>query len=429
MLLKKLSGDYVFSLVLLGAVLLGGALGVVLGPKAAVLKPFGDLFLNLLFMIIVPMVFFGIASAIASMAEVQRLGKIMGSVALVFLATGLLAAGLGFAVAWAMNPTAGINYAALQSLVQVDAASADKVRQIGFMGQIVNTFTVSDFPLAFSKGHILPLIVLAALVGLATTLVGEAAKPVAAFLAAANLVMLKVVKIIMYYAPIGLGAYFANVVGELGTQILQGYLQTFLTYLLLTVIYYFGFFTLYAYIAAGKEGVGVFWRHALEPSVTALASCSSAASIPINLVAAKAIGVPNDMVETVIPLGANIHKDGSVFGGVLKIVFLFGLFGLDMSSFSTCLGIVGVAFLVGAVMGALPGGGMIGEMLIISVYGFSPEVLPIIAVISTIIDAPATLLNSTGNVVCSMLIARLVEGKDWLAKNYQKASETEVVRL
>jgi len=85
-----------------------------------------------------------------------------------------------------------------------------------------------------------------------------------------------------------------------------------------------------------------------------------------------------------------------------------------MSGFSTCLGIIGVAFLVGAVMGAIPGGGMIGEMLIISVYGFPPEVLPIIAVISTIIDAPATLLNSVGNVVSSMLIARLVEGKDWL---------------
>jgi len=272
--------------------------------------------------------------------------------------------------------------------------------------------------LVLSKSHILPLIVLAALTGLSTALVGEPAKPVANFLSAATKVMMKIVQLIMYYAPIGLGAYFANVVGELGTQILHGYLQTFITYLVLTAIYYFGFYTLYAYIAAGKKGVVAFWHNALTPSVTALATCSSAASIPINLVATKAIGVPVDMVETIIPLGANIHKDGSVFGGVLKIVFLFGLFGMDMSSFATCLGIVGVSFLVGAVMGAIPGGGMIGEMLIISVYGFPPEVLPIIAVISTIIDAPATLLNSTGNVVCSMLIARLVEGKDWLTKAY-----------
>ena len=416
--MKLILKDYLFSIILLASVLIGGAVGVFLGPEAAVLKPLGDLFLNLLFMIIVPMVFFSIASAIASMGAMSRLGKIMGSTILVFFVTALIAAVFGLGVALLMNPTEGINYATLQNVVQSEPGSPVKTNQAGIMGQLVQTFTVADFPLALSKSHILPLIVLAALTGLATALVGEAAKPVASFLAAATQVMMKVVQLIMYYAPIGLGAYFANVVGELGTQILQGYLKTFITYLVLTVIYYFGFFSLYAYIAAGKKGIKAFWRNALAPSVTAIATCSSAASIPINLVSAKAIGVPKDMVETVIPLGANIHKDGSVFGGVLKIVFLFGLFGMDMSSFSTCMGIVGVSFLVGAVMGAIPGGGMIGEMLIISVYGFSPEVLPIIAVISTIIDAPATLLNSTGNVVCSMLIARLVEGKKWLTKTY-----------
>lgn len=416
-MMKAFSRDYLFSAILLGSVLIGGVVGAVLGPKASMLKPFGDLFLNLLFMIIVPMVFFSIASAIASMGEMKRLGKIMASVFLVFVVTALIAAVLGLVVTLLMHPTEGINYSSLQSVVQADQNNLDKLKTAGFLEQIVKTFTVSDFSTLLSKAHILPLIIFAALVGLSTALVGEAAQPVASFLAAATQVMMKVVQLIMYYAPIGLGAYFANIVGELGTQILHGYLQTFITYLVLTVIYYFGFFTLYAYIAAGKKGIVAFWRNALAPSVTAIATCSSAASIPINLVATKAIGVPKDMVETIIPLGANIHKDGSVFGGVLKITFLFGLFGMDMSSLSTCMGIIGVSFLVGAVMGAIPGGGMIGEMLIISVYGFSPEVLPIIAVISTIIDAPATLLNSTGNVACSMLIARLVEGKKWLTKS------------
>ncbi len=128
------------------------------------------------------------------------------------------------------------------------------------------------------------------------------------------------------------------------------------------------------------------------------------------------MGVPLDIAETVIPLGANTHKDGSVIGGILKIVFLFSLFGKDMTSATSILSILGVAFLVGAVMGAIPGGGMIGEMLIITIYGFSPEVLPIIAVISTIIDAPATLLNSTGNTVTAMLVTRFTEGKDWIKK-------------
>jgi Na+/H+-dicarboxylate symporter len=214
----------------------------------------------------------------------------------------------------------------------------------------------------------------------------------------------------MYYAPIGLGCYFASVVGQLGPQILQGYLKSFVLYLILTVICYFGLFTLYAFLAGGREGIKSFWKNAATPSITALATCSSAACIPVNLEYVQKMGVPKDIAETVIPLGANTHKDGSVIGGVLKIVFLFGLFGYNMTDISSLLSIIFTAFLVGAVMGAIPGGGMIGEMLIISIYGFPIEVLPIIAIISTIIDAPATLLNSTGNTVCSMLVTRLVEG-------------------
>lgn len=414
---KLLTKDNLFSVILLGAVILGGIVGMIWGPKASVLKPLGDLFLNLLFMMIIPMVFFSISSSIASMGEMKRLGKIIASIFTVFITTALIASIFGFIVAILMNPTGNINYSSLQSVIQLEGNTVEKVKDISVLGQIVNTFTVTEFSNLLSKNHILPLIVFATLTGISTALVGETAKPFANFLSSANKVMMKMVGIVMYYAPIGLGAYFANVIGELGPQILQGYLQILITYLALTVIYYFGFFTLYAYIAAGKAGVKSFWQNALPPSITALATCSSAASIPINLVATKKIGVPEDIVETIIPLGANIHKDGSVFGGVLKVVFLFGLFDMDMTSFSTCIGIIGVAFLVGAVMGSIPGGGTIGEMLIISVYGFSPEVLPLIVVISTIIDAPATLLNSTGNVVCSMMIARLVEGKDWL-KNH-----------
>lgn len=230
--------------------------------------------------------------------------------------------------------------------------------------------------------------------------------------------MMKIVGFVMYYAPIGLGCYFATIIGELGPQILGGYVRVFVLYLVLTLIYFFGFFTLYAFAAGGKDGVKVFWKNAITPSVSAIATCSSAACIPINLAAVRKMGVPQDIAETMIPLGANTHKDGSVLGGVFKIVFLFSLFGKDMSSMTSILTILAVSFLVGAVMGAIPGGGMIGEMLILSVFGFPPEVLPIIAVISTVIDAPATLLNSAGNTVSAMMVSRIVEGKNWLKDSF-----------
>jgi Na+/H+-dicarboxylate symporter len=391
---------------------MGGAAGLIFGEKTAVVKPFGDLFLNLMFMIIVPLVFFSIASAISNMNGMKRLGKIMGSILVVFLVTASVAAILGLIGASIIKPIENTDIDALKAMMS--STDTTDQEQIPFLSQLVNTFTVPDFHLLLSRNNMLQLIVFSLLFGISTAMVGEKAKPVADFLSATTTVMMKIVNIVMYYAPIGLGCYFAAVVGELGPQILEGYARSFVLYLILTLLYYFGFFTLYAFVAGGKAGVKLFWKNAITPSVTAIATCSSAACIPVNLAAVRKMGVPKDIAETIIPLGANTHKDGSVFGGVLKIVFLFALFGKDLTSIPNILSILAVSFLVGAVMGAIPGGGMIGEMLIISIYGFPPETLPIIAVISTIIDAPATLLNSTGNTVCAMLVTRLVEGKNWI---------------
>ncbi|MDF2593319.1 MAG: sodium:proton antiporter [Clostridia bacterium] len=413
----KLLKVYKSSIILLAAVIIGGFVGAVVGPKAAVVEPLGDLFLNLMFMIIVPLVFFSITSAIGNMVSMKRLGKIMFATFVVFTSTALLTAVISLVGALIMNPTKGIDISAIQSLMVSDSTQSPE--QVSFLKQLVNTFTVSDFVSLFSRKNMLQLIVFSVGFGVAIAMVKEKAQPLAKLLDAGASVMMKLVDIIMYYAPIGLGCYFASVVGQLGPQILQGYLKSFVLYLILTVICYFGLFTLYAFIARGSDGVKSFWRNAATPSITALATCSSAACIPVNLEYVKRMGVPKDIAETVVPLGANTHKDGSVIGGVLKIVFLFGLFGYNMTSIGSIISIIFTAFLVGAVMGAIPGGGMIGEMLIISIYGFPVEVLPIIAVISTIIDAPATLLNSTGNTVCSMMITRFVEGRSKEAKLLQ----------
>ncbi|MBZ6004265.1 MULTISPECIES: dicarboxylate/amino acid:cation symporter [Paraclostridium] len=410
--MKNFLKNYKSSLILLGAILIGGIVGAVLGPKATMLKPFGDLFLNLLFMSLVPLVFFSVSSAIANMNTMKRLGKIMGNIVIVFLSTAFIAALIGILGAIILNPTKGLDSSMFTSII--GSGEIVEAEKVSFLDQIVKTVTVNDFNMLFSKSNMLQLIVFAVLFGLATAMAGEKAKGIAKFVEEGSEVIGNIIKIIMYYAPIGLGCYFASVIGELGTQILSGYVTAFLLYLGITVIYYFGFYTIYAYLAGGKEGISIFWKNAVGPTVTAVATCSSAACIPVNLVSAKNMGVPDDIAETVVPLGANIHKDGSVIGGVLKITFLMGIFGMDITNPSTLLSILVVSFLVGAVVGAIPGGGVIGEMLILSVFGFSPEMLPIITVLGTVIDAPATLLNSAGNTVCAMMVARLVEGKNWL---------------
>lgn len=408
--------NYRTSIILLSAIIIGGIAGIVFGEDATVVKPLGDLFLNLIFMIIIPLVFFSVSSAIANTGELKRLGKILVAILLVFFVTALISAVLGYIGVRIYNPLKGVDTSSIMEIM-TPPEEGEITEELSFLDHLVNTFTVSDFSQLFSKSNMLQLIVFSIVFGIATALAGEKGKPVAQFLSSGTEVMMKFVKIVMYYAPIGLGCYFAAIIAELGPQILGGYVRLFILYIVLTVIYFFGFFTLYAYIAGGKQGAARFWKNVIPPSVTAVATCSSAACIPVNLAAAKKMGVPKDIAETIIPLGANTHKDGSVIGGVFKITFLFLLFGKDMTSVTSVLAIIGVAFLVGAVIGAIPTGGMISELLILSVFGFPPEALPIIVIIATIIDMPATLLNSTGNTVCGMLVARLIEGKNWLLKN------------
>lgn len=407
--------NYKMSFMLVIAIIIGGIVGVIMGPDAAVLEPFGQIFLNLMFTLIVPLVFFSVSSSIANMSGMNRLGKIMINIVVIFMITAFLSGILSILGVFVFNPTKGLGTEAINNILSGSGKEImEEASQLSLPQQLVKTITVNDFVGLFSRSNMLQLIIFAVLFGIATALVGEKATLVKDFLNEASQVLMKIMNIIMYYAPIGLGCYFATIIGQLGAQILEGYLRVFLLYLVLAVINYFIFFTIYAYVSGGKEGIRVFWKNAIAPTVTALATCSSAATIPVNLEATKRIGVPKDIAETVIPLGVNTHKDGSVIGGVMKIVFLFGLFGKDITDIPTILSILAVGFLVGAVMGAIPGGGLIGEMLILSVYGFPPEALPVIAVISTIIDAPATVLNSTGNTVCAMLAARFVDGKNWL---------------
>ncbi len=390
---------------------MGGLCGFIFGEDTAIVKPIGDIFLNLMFVLIVPLVFFSVSSSICNMKQSNMVGKVIGNIIFVFLFTAIIAAIVAYILTLFYNPLSGINQSEILS-----SLPEQSLRKLTTAEIMVNVFTVSDFPLLFTKSSLLPLIVFSLFLGLATAFSGEKGKLVADFLNASTSVILKMMGVIMMAAPIGLGCYFADTVGKLGGQILNGYLHVFILYLILTIVCYFGLNSIYIFLAGGKKALTVFWKNMATPSLMAIATSSSAACIPVNIEASKKMGVPASIAETVIPLGTNIHKDGSVMAGVIKVIFLFTIFGQELTASSNIFMIIGVALLVGAVMGAIPSGGMTGELLICSVFGFSPQLAGTLMIISTIIDIPATLLNSAGNVVCSVLVTRLTEGKDWIRK-------------
>ena len=389
------------------AILIGGFLGVILGEKAIIFEPIGNLFLNLIFTLLVPIVFFSISSSIANMESSKRLGKILGTTIIVFAITAIISGIIGVISFKLFNPTNNLDSSIFNNLL--NSTGSIEQENVGIIQKIVSSITVNDFSELLSRNNMLALILFSILIGFATMLSKEDGKPFAAFLQSGSVVTMKMMGLIMYIAPLGLGCYFATVVGQLGSQILGGYIKVFILYIVVSIIYFFGFFTIYAYIAGKKQGVKIFWKNATPPAVTALATCSSAACIPVNIDAAKKMGVSDTLANIVMPLGVNIHKDGSIIGGIFKIMFLFGIFGRDTNNIGTLLMILGVGLLIGAVVGAVPGGGAIGEMLILSIFGFPAESLAIMLVIATIIDAPATLLNSSGNTVCTMMISKFMK--------------------
>ncbi|ADL08844.1 dicarboxylate/amino acid:cation symporter [Thermosediminibacter oceani] len=401
-------GSYKFPIILMSAIIIGSLLGIILGNKAQVLKPFGDIFLNAMFTIVVPLVFITISSAVASIASLQRLGKILSTLLVVFILTGMIASLIMIITVNIFPPAQG---------VKIELPQAEELKPLNTADQIVAAITVTDFPDLISRKNMLPLIIFSIFFGLAISMLGEKARLVVDGLNILSEAMIKMVSIIMYYAPIGLGAYFASLVGSFGPQLLGSYARAMVIYYPITIIYFFVGFAVYAYFAGGKKGVKTFFKEIISPAVTSLATQSSIATLPVNLEAAKRIGIPKDIREIVLPIGATAHMDGSCLSAILKISFLFGLFGIPFTGIGTYISAAIIAVLSGVVMSGVPGGGLIGEMLIVSMYGFPPEAFPIIATIGYLVDPPATMVNSTGDTVAAMIITRILEGKDWMDRN------------
>ncbi len=377
--------------------MISGALTGYFSPASTVyLKPFGDIFLHLILTAIVPLIFFSVSRAIAKTNSHGKLTKIMLSMSGVFIMTGLIASIYMLGVVQLFPPAKG---------VILPLSTSQTLAPISLSEQFVKMITVSNFFELFSHQNILPLIIFAILFGLAV----PKQTSVVNFLQTGEEIMMRVFSIIMYYAPIGFFAYFAVLVSELGPKVMTSYARVALIYYVFAMIYFIIAYTLFAYAAGKTASVKLFWQNIIVPMLTSLATCSSAASIPANLAAAKNMQVAPEIVETTIPLGTIIHKEGSIMGGMLKIAFLFGLFHLSFSGPVTLITAILISLLVGTVMGAIPSGGMLGELLILNMYGFPSSALMAIAAISIIIDPLATMLNVTGNTISTLLIGRMIK--------------------
>ncbi len=407
--MRKFIKNYKSSLILLFSIIIGTIVGLIFKEKATILSPFGDLFLNLLLVIIIPLIFLTLTTSIGKMKQPKRIGKILSTVFCVFIITSLISVLVGIVVTKSFRLVNVKDTSAIKEIINNNEVVQDN--EVNILERIVDTVSVNDFSKILTTDNMIALIVFSILIGISINLSKEKGEKFLEVLDSANCVIQKFIKIIMYYAPIGLGCYFASLVGTFGGEIALGYTKTFIIYTVVAILFYLIVYSLYAFIAGGKKGLKLYWKNILPATITSLATCSSAASIPVNTECAKKIGVPEDIANTTIPLGTNFHKDGSIIGSVFKIMFLVYLFNISIPTSKLLL----VSLLATLLITAVPiGGGTISEALIITMFAFPMSSLGILTIIATIIDPPATMLNVVGDTASSMLVTRIIDGKNWI---------------
>lgn len=411
---KSKAANYRDPLILLVCVIIGGVLGMILGEKASIIKPIGQIFINLLFCLVVPLVFFSISSSIASVGDAKRVGKLLGSTMGVFVSTAVIAGVL------MMTLTHFLPYA---TGIVLDSGETGTMAEINFGDHIVGMFTVSDFPELLSRSHVLPLIIFAVFLGCTVSSMGEKGKPIAEGLNSIAGIFYKMISILMKVAPIGLAAYFADLTGTYGSALMGTYFHAIIMYYPTLLLYMLIFFTIYTFIAAGRPGVKAYFKNILTPALTALGTRSSAAAIPGQLEACDKIGVPREVSSVVVPMGATCHMDGSCMSSIFKIAVMCYVFNRPLTGIKDFAFAFFVAVCSSVAMSSVPGGGAISETMIISLFGFPVEGLPICIMLSQLCDAATTLVNSSGDTAASMLVTRILYGKDWLSKNLSGKQE------
>ena len=404
--MKNFLKNYGFMILMILGIVAGCAVGA-LWPNAMLLKPLGTLYINMMFCIVVPMVFCSIASAVANMSNAKKAGKVMGITVASFVVTATIAATVMYLVVRFIPLVSG-DYNPVEGPV-------DEAMSLGDM--IVAFFTKPDFVELLSRRAILPLLIFAVLFGFGVQMSGGKESIVAKFLNGATAALLNMVKLVSYYAPIGFFGFFAALVAEYGPQLVGDYSKTVLIYYVVSFVYMFIAFPLYARFGGGKNGGKVMFKHLFKPAVVSFGTCSSVATIPTNMEAADDTGISKDVSNITLPLGATMHMDGSAMSAIMKVAFVFGILGRDFGASEAILAIA-VAVISSVAMSGIPGGGGTGELVLCA--AFFPEYLgiayPIAIALGYLVDPPATMLNAAGDYVVSFIVERYVTGKNWLQK-------------
>jgi DAACS family dicarboxylate/amino acid:cation (Na+ or H+) symporter len=375
-----------------------------------VAQPIGQIFLRLLFMVVVPLIFTSVTLGVASLGDLRRVGRIGAKTLLFFLGTTALAVTIGLTVVNVVRPGDGVDPAVQQALMaQFSQQAGERVAAAETTGFGINTFVniVPRNPVAAAaSGDMLGLIFFSLVFGIALTLIpGDRASPVIRLLEGISDAVLVMIGFAMKIAPIGVAGLIFAVTARFGWDLLQSLLAYVITIVGALLLHQFGVIGVMAKVLTGI-GPARFFGNARALMVTAFSTSSSNATLPTTIRTAETkFGVPREIAGFVLPIGATMNMNGTALFEGMTVLFLAQVFGLDLS-IGTQLIVVVMSIITAIGAAGVPGGSIPLLVMILDMVGVPPEGIGLVLGVDRILDMSRTVPNVTADMITSIVIAK-----------------------
>lgn len=396
---KSKSGSMGLAMQMLIGLVLGVIVGMFLDSQFATtyVKPFGDLFIRLIRMVVVPLVFATLVAGAAGISDVSKLGRVAIKTLLIFMITSAISVIFGLIIANIIDPGIGLT-------LSTEGLKAAQVKAPSFVQTLLDIVPINPME-AFAKGSILQIIFFAIMFGFCLNFMGKKGQAVYEFFDVVGNVMIHMTQVVMRYAPIGVFALMAVVVSQHGLAVLlplgKLILSSFIATALLIIVIYIPIVMFVIRIPVGQYFKGIF-----EPWLIAFTTCSSAAAMAANLVAARRLGATNSIASFAVPLGNTINMNGTaVYMGVCA-VFAAQIYNLPLSLGDQVIVVItGVLAAVGTA--GVPGAGLIMSTLVFTQIGIPLEVIALIAGVDRVLDMIRTSINVVGDSTTALMVSRM----------------------
>jgi Na+/H+-dicarboxylate symporter len=380
----------------LGAFVLGMLIGAVAPEVGVSLKPLGDLFIRAIKMLVAPLIFCAIVSAITDLNDGQKLGRLGAKTIGMFMLTAVIASAIGLTLATLID----------MSPATTLTATEQTEKQIPSVSQVLLNFVPDNPFAALTEGNVLQIVVFAAVVGIAIQRLNTKAEPLRKTIKAGAEVMYEITRMVLQLTPIGVLGLMSWVIGEYGFSSLLP-LAKFVGVIYLAaavqIIFVYGCFVRFF----GKLSAREFFKSVFDAQVVAFTTCSSFGSLPAaHRAVTERLKVSKDYASFVLPLGATINMDGC--GGIypaVAAIFIANLYGIPLEAFDYVL-IMMTATLASVGTAGVPGTALVMLTVTLNVVGLPLEGIAFIAAIDRIIDMVRTLTNVTGDMMVARVVAK-----------------------